>query len=221
MTPDQVRNLYDQQYADSYDQTFREGPIAASMTKSEKKILKLLLSKGGPWLDVGCGTGFSLAQFPHIERTGLDLSPAMLKKARAANQTANFIEGNFLDPRPEWNGRFRLVTCMWYAYALLDSVREIECAIDNMADWTTDTGFLFVPVCDPRAFGTFPERQPWWGGADEVQITAVVWNYTDSHQHLNLVSPTLEVMRGMLRNRFHTVTDISYEITALLAADKK
>ena len=191
------------------------------MTKSEKKILKLLLGKGGPWLDVGCGTGYFLSQFPHIERTGLDLSPAMLKKARDANQTAAFIEGNFLDPRQELNGRFRLVTCMWYAYALVDSIREIERAINNMADWTSNSGCLFVPICDPRAFGTFPERQPWWDNADEVQITAVVWNYTDTHQHRNLVSPTLETMREMLRKRFRTVTDIPYEMTALLAADKR
>lgn len=220
MTPDEIRSLYDEQYADSYNRTFRDGPIAAPMTKNEKKILKLLLGKGGPWLDVGCGTGYFLAQFPHIERTGLDLSPAMLTQARAANRTANFIEGNFLDPRPDLNGRFRLVTCMWYAYALVDSIREIERAIDNMADWTSNTGYLFVPVCDPRAFGSFPERQPWWDSA-EVQVTAVVWNYTDTHQHRHLVSPTLETMREMLRKRFHTVTDIPYEMTALLAADKK
>jgi len=223
MTPEQVRALYDQRYAETYDATFREGSTASPLTKHERSILKLLLDKGGPWLDVGCGTGYFLKQFPHIERTGLDLSPAMLRIAQKANPSATLVGGNFLEPHPQWNGKFRVVTCMWYAYTLVDSIRDVEVAINNMADWTSTDGFLFVPVCDPHSFvGEFPDSQPWWDAKSSVRVTGVTWNFEQpGKNHVHLVSPTTEVMREMLSRRFHSVTKISYETVAFLAKHKR
>jgi SAM-dependent methyltransferase len=223
MNPKEIQDLYDQSYADSYDATFRKSPLAASMTTSEKKILTALLEKGGPWLDVGCGTGYLLAQFPEVERVGLDLSPAMLAKAKTVNPTAHFVQGSFLDPRPEWAAKFRVVTSMWYAYALVDSIREVESAINHMADWTSDDGFLFMPACDPRAFvGDFPERQPWWGATATVRVTGVIWSYEEGDKtHVHLISPTLDVLKEILGQRFSTVTVVTYEMLGLLATNKR
>ena len=223
MNPKEIQDLYDQSYADSYDATFRKSPLAASMTTSEKKILTALLEKGGPWLDVGCGTGYLLAQFPEVERVGLDLSPAMLAKAKTANPTAHFIQGSFLDPRPEWAAKFRVVTSMWYAYALVDSIREVESAINHMADWTSDDGIFFIPVGDPHAFAQFPVEQQWpLGNNAKVKITGLSWDFIEEGKyHRNVIYPTLEVMQEMLAKRFNKVTFISYDSPAFLATKKR
>jgi SAM-dependent methyltransferase len=60
--------------------------------------------QGCSLLDVGCGTG---EFFAHLQRrgiacayTGLDLSPAMIRRARERFPGADFIEGNAVDALP-------------------------------------------------------------------------------------------------------------------------
>ena len=53
----------------------------------ERQRIKLLqryaaARPGDHVLEVGCGAGHVLAAFPGVQRTGIDLSPAMLKRAR-------------------------------------------------------------------------------------------------------------------------------------------
>jgi SAM-dependent methyltransferase len=225
MTPQEVKKLYDDEYAQAYDATYRTHPLSIQTTANEAIILKTLLKEGGPWLDAGCGTGYFLARFPNIDRVGLDISPAMLALAREANPSAVLIEGNFLDDRQEWHNHFRVVSCMWYAYSLVESLRDVEKALNNFAAWTAPEGRLFIPVCDPRAFvGNFPARLPWWG-TDEVRVTGVTWEYEQSNgkKHTNLISPTFEVLEKILHERFEEVRAVRYPEDALsiLASKKK
>src|SRR5690606_1984893 len=97
------------------------------------------------WLDVGCGTGWFLSQFPGPERGGLDLSPSMLERARANNPDAAFFrEGDIRDDVPEWHDRFTFVSSTGQAWGYVDSMRDVERAAHNMARWTAPDGVLFV-----------------------------------------------------------------------------
>lgn len=226
MTPDEIRDTYDKHYAANYNTAFRDHPLSGKLSENETRILGLLLDDGGPWLDVGCGNGYLLSRFPHIERLGLDISPAMLAEARKANPTAQFVEGDFLANRPEWQRRFQVVTCFGHAYGLVNSIQDIERLLNNMADWTSENGRLFLAVSDPRDFaGNFPEQQNWWDNA-VVRITSITWDYkertlTGDKIHRHVISPTLSVLKDMLELRFTSVTEVRYGMPGLLATKKK
>ena len=84
MTRDEIIRLYDEDYASTYEEQFLLSPLTKADTKFETDLLREFLKPGVTWLDVACGTGYFLRQFPEVERAGLDLSPAMLQRARTA-----------------------------------------------------------------------------------------------------------------------------------------
>jgi ubiquinone/menaquinone biosynthesis C-methylase UbiE len=123
----QVLTTYDEQYARTYDERFILSEHYRSKNEFEVEVLTELLQDGGHWLDVACGTGYFLSRFPGVPRAGLDISPAMLARAREANPDALFFrEGDFTEDVPEWHGQWDLVTCMWYAYGMVESLAEVD-----------------------------------------------------------------------------------------------
>src|SRR5436190_1549387 len=133
MKKNQVLDTYDKAYAAAYDQKFHGSAASAR----EIEIVRELLG-AGPWLDVACGTGYVLGHFPAVPRAGLDVSAAMLELARHANPDALVLrEGSFLDDIEEWHAQWGLVTCMWYAYCLVESVSQVERVIANLGRWTS------------------------------------------------------------------------------------
>ena len=88
MDKNNVLGIYDEAYAQEYNQKFLLNDWFASDVEFEREIISKLLSEIGEnarWLDVACGTGYFLSHFPNAERAGLDISPAMLKLAKQAN----------------------------------------------------------------------------------------------------------------------------------------
>src|SRR5688572_6663998 len=117
MRRDEVLALYDRDYAGTYDQRFIFAEHTAPNARRELELIgELLAADGASWLDIGCGTGWFLAQFPGVKRAGLDLSAAMLELARERSPDADFRQGDFREPVPEWQGAWSLVSCMWAAY---------------------------------------------------------------------------------------------------------
>ena len=64
MKHDEVQRLYNRQYANSNDDRFLHSAIAKPDSEFEIETLRNLLTNGGPWLDVACGTGLFLSKFP-------------------------------------------------------------------------------------------------------------------------------------------------------------
>lgn len=74
---DVVKVAY-RRWAPVYDHTF--GKVS---TEGRKSAARYLNRRKGSVLEVGVGTGLALADYaPHLEVTGIDLSPEMLEKAR-------------------------------------------------------------------------------------------------------------------------------------------
>src|SRR5437870_2892006 len=114
MNRDEIVQLYDDAYAATYEEEFLLSPLARSDTLHELELLRGFLRPGVSWLDVACGTGYFLRHFPRTERTGFDLSPAMLRVAREGNPDIVLLERDFREPVPAWRNRWGLVSCMWY-----------------------------------------------------------------------------------------------------------
>lgn len=217
MKREQVLDTYDEGYAATYNGRFllNKGQVALD---HEIEIVRHLLVPGGRWLDVGCGTGYVLSRFPGVPRAGLDLAPAMLKLAAQANPDALFLrEGDFLDDMPEWYGQWALVTSMWYAYCLVESMAEVERVVKNLARWTSDDGACFVPLCDPALLAAdvhLPYRTVERSHGGTMMITGVTWTWIEESgkQHQNLVAPQIEHMVTMFKESFGVVEVIEYPL---------
>jgi len=211
----QALGIYDEEYAAAYDDKFSSKKYRVG-SDNEAEIVKKLLAPGRQWLDVGCGTGYLLGRFPGVPRAGLDLSPAMLNVARQANPDALFFrQGDFVDDVPEWKGRWGLVTSMWYAYCLVESLSEVERVVENLAHWTSDDGVCFVPLCDPALLGhgvrlPYINPNPLHGGS--VTITGVTWTWREDSGtlHKNMIAPQLDYMVALFEQHFQVTEIIEY-----------
>jgi SAM-dependent methyltransferase len=218
MKPQDVIKLYGPEYVRTYDEKFLHSDLARQDAEFEYETLKKLLdepTEGPPrtWLDVACGTGYFLSRFPHIKREGLDLSPAMIERARERNPGIPLHQGNVLDLRPQWEDKWDVVSCMWYAYTLLDTVAQVKQLIENLATWTSVRGACFLPLCDPSLVAgvSLPyQPQSLWPG--QIVITGITWSYIEgpSERHENLIAPQLPYLVEMFDKHFETIEIIPY-----------
>lgn len=214
MKPNDVKRLYDADYASSYEAKFLTSEVNYPDTEFELKLVGELLPSDAEWLDVACGTGYFLKAFPHMRRMGADLSPAMLERARSENPGVEFHEHDFRMARPEWVDRFGLVSCMWYAYTLVDTIQEIDQVVANLAAWTRADGTCFVPLADPRLISRcnlpyhIQDRNP-----GQVVVTGILWSFSEAdgtkvHQHL--VTPQVEYMTASFGRFFEDIRIVIY-----------
>lgn len=233
-----VSKIYDEDYAEEYNQKFLLNDWSKHNADFEQETIRTLLSEigeGAKWLDVACGTGYFLSRFPNVERAGLDISPAMLKVAKQANPNALFVQGDYRDKRPQWEEKWDLVSCLWWAYCYVESLSELETVIGNFAYWTSERGVCFLPVCEPEEIGTGELKLPYicsnlGGNGGTVQFEGVIWSWIDEEsgkRHLNLLAPQLEYMLSLFKKYFEQVEVVKYPLfkgarrKAIVAGSKK
>jgi SAM-dependent methyltransferase len=215
MRRDEVLALYDADYAGAYDQRFLLADHSAPNARRELELIAgLLAADGASWLDVGCGTGWFLAQFPGVKRAGLDLSAAMLELARERSPEADFRQGDFREPVPEWRGAWSLVSCMWAAYAYVDAIGEVETLVANMREWTAPGGSMLIPIIDLpdlRNFDVTYRESTYFSG--EVWVNGVIWSWTDEISgklHRNLLAPHTDQFIEWLAPWFEEIRVVPY-----------
>ncbi len=232
-----IHEIYDQNYAQNYNQRFLLNDLSKIDADFERETIAQLLDEIGDnprWLDVACGTGYFLGCFPEVERAGLDISPAMLETARQANPNIPLIQGDYRDKRPEWEGKWDLVSCMWWAYCYVKSLAEFETVVENFVSWTSDRGICFVPIFHPSELGSGEIKLPYTseGRADGVgvyQFEGIIWSWIEkdrTKQHLNLIAPHPEYMITLFERYFEQVEIVKYpqherQRMALVARQKK
>jgi SAM-dependent methyltransferase len=217
MKKEDVWKIYDSNYASEYNERYLLNPFSKTSSVTELSVLKQLLNKDTKWLDLGCGTGYFLSEFPGIQRAGLDISPKMLETAREANPDALFFkEGDFREDNPEWNNEWSLITCMWGAYCYVDSVGEVEKIVENIVNWTKTGGSIFLPVLDIEDLrpNTGIKYEHFFEGvyAGTIAITSVTWSWQEIngkfHQHL--VSPPAQHFGRLMQPYFDNIEVVRY-----------
>jgi SAM-dependent methyltransferase len=231
----EIINLYDREYAETYDATFLLGKNFRECTLHELELIGGFLGVAKSWLDVACGTGYFLSHFPNIERCGLDLSPAMLEQARQANPGVAFIQGDYRVDISDWHGRWDFVSCMWYAYCYAGSLADVETLIRNLASWTAPRGTCFLPICNPDVLckTKVPYRPPADSPEGRLEIPAIVWNWIDEpsgRRHDGLIAPHIDHLATLFESFFREVevyhypqfeADCLQSRSALIARDKR
>lgn len=198
MEQEQTRALYGSHYAAVYDSLWEENPAWQPEARLHVEWLDRCIDPAVRWLDVGCGTGWILSQFPGIMRAGVDLSPAMLARARAANPDAlEFHEADIRVDRPDWFGAWDLVSSTGHAWCYVSSIDEVAAVAENMARWAAPTGTVFVQPPDLVDLTGHQIDYDFVGGPRQdsgLSITGVIWNYYDEGGvHENMVWPSLDV----------------------------
>lgn len=215
MKTEDVVDLYDEGYAAAYDSRFLLLPWAQQSSEFELSVIKEELGDQGSYLDVGCGTGWFLSQFPGRDRAGLDISPAMIDKARSVNPDAELRQGNFLEDQPDWRDRWDLISCMWFAYCYVETVDDVGRLIANTARWATPTGGVLLPVCDTKALGldphhltNFPYKSVVGHFGGLMKFTSITWTWDEPGSgkfHGHLVSPHIEHLIELFSEHFNEV----------------
>ena len=212
-----VVNTYNEAYATAYNERYLLSPWAKHGVDFEVEIIREHIGDG-PWLDVGCGTGWVLSQFPEVERAGLDLSPDMLNQARAANPGVDFTQGDFTHDIEAFHHRWSLVTCMWMAYCYLESMPEVEALVANMARWTAPGGSAFIPsVIDledlrPHVQVPYEDYPEVWGG--RIAVTGYNWTWEEPGGNVNENMMAVHVGHfvRLLEPHFEKVEVVQYPI---------
>ena len=238
MNKSNVNKIYDRNYAQNYDRRFLLNDRSKIDTDFEQETIAQLLNEIGEnprWLDVACGTGYFLSCFPEIERSGLDISPAMLETARQANPNIPLVRGDYRDKQLQWEGKWDLVSCMWLAYGYVESLSEFDRVVENFANWTSDRGICFVPFTAPQELATGELHIPYecknlYNDAGFIRFEGVLWTWVDEEmekQHISMLAPQLEYMLALFGRYFEKVEVIEYppiqgaRRKALVARQKK
>ena len=124
----------------------------------------------------------------------------MLARARTADPDVDLLEGSFLDPHPELEDRFDIVSCLWFAYCYVDTIDDIDVVVEHLARWTAPGGTCVVQICDAEdvANGLVlpyedPET-PIFGGSLFIDTVLWTWVEPDGTRHEHLVAPHLQSM---------------------------
>lgn len=197
MEPDDARALYGTHYAEVYDGLWQENPLWAPEAEHYLESFRQVLDPGDRWLDVGCGTGWFLSRFPGVRRAGVDLSPAMIERAKAANPDAEFFhEGDIRDDVDAWHGAFDLVSSTGQAWCYVDRLSDIEQVAGNMARWTSPQGRVLLQGPGIRDLTGLPVAEHFDQVApprDPVSLTAVTWSFRDdAGLHENMIWPSFD-----------------------------
>jgi len=192
MNRDEVLAVYgEDDFAEAYDERFLLSPWPKHGADAEVAMLAdLFATFDDPrWVDLCCGTGYFLSQFPDVERGGLDLSPAMLAQAQVANDGVTFRNADVCVDIAEWHGQWSVVSCMWMAYCYLESMPEVEQLVANMVSYTAEGGAVFLPsVIDledlrPHTQIPYEEFPDVWGG--RIAVTGYNWTWEEPNGNVN------------------------------------
>ena len=143
------QDIYDDFYAEIYDY------LVFNSLKDEYEVGEII-NKTSPSsqskvLDIGCGTGHHVAELASrsIDTIGIDLSPAMIKKAKENFPNYNFKVADALNSNAFESNKFTHILCMYFTIYYF---KDKEPFFKNCFNWLHPGGYLLVHLVDRDKF---------------------------------------------------------------------
>lgn len=141
--------LYDDFYVDIYDQLvynklkddFEIGEVVNQTTPSSESII----------LDIGSGTGHHVGSLAEkgYKVTGIDISQAMVNKAKANYPSLNFLQGDINRATQFKHNSYTHILCMYFTIYYL---KHKERFLQNCFNWLMPGGYLVIHLVDRNYF---------------------------------------------------------------------
>ena len=142
-------DIYDEFYVSVYDDLvhnygknhFEVGEITKIEPPTDSSSL----------LDIGSGTGHHVDAFTKkgIKAIGIDISKAMVDKAKENYPNSEFKQGDVMDTMIFTSGSFSHITCLYFTiYYMKDKMRFFS----NCMQWLIPGGFLILHLVDRDKF---------------------------------------------------------------------
>lgn len=136
-------NVYDYLVFNSIKNDYEIGTILNNTMPNEKSVIA----------DIGCGTGHQVSDLSsrNLNITGVDISPAMIKKAIDEHPyiSHNFKVGDGLDGHLFQSNSLTHILCLYFTiYYMKDKMRFFY----NCMNWLMPGGYLIVHLVDKHKF---------------------------------------------------------------------
>lgn len=141
--------VYDEFYATIYDHlvfnNFKDdyeiGEIINKTTPSSQSTI----------LDVGCGTGHHVDKLAKndLKVIGIDISPSMIKEAKANYPQYDFKVGDVLNTSEFSNNSFTHILCLYFTIYYFEDKDQF---FNNCMEWLMPGGYLVLHLVDRKKF---------------------------------------------------------------------
>lgn len=143
------KDIYDDFYVSVYDDlmhnvgknNFEIGEITQVEPEPDNSTL----------LDIGSGTGHHVAAFAQkgIKATGVDISQAMVKKAKENYPEGDFRQGDVMDTLLFTPSSYSHITCLYFTIYYIEDKKRF---FSNCMEWLLPGGFLILHLVDRENF---------------------------------------------------------------------
>jgi ubiquinone/menaquinone biosynthesis C-methylase UbiE len=101
--------------------------------------------------DIGCGTGHHVANISakNLNVVGIDISEAMIKKAKTQYPNSNFMVGDALNTSLFKMHSLTHILCLYFTIYFFQDKRKF---FDNCMNWLMNGGYLIVHLVDRESF---------------------------------------------------------------------
>ncbi len=224
--PNAPTEIYGQHYSQDYAALFIDHPYWAPKLQFNAAALSRLLRPLGNWLDACCGQGWHLAQFPHHQRMGIDLSSAQLDRARVLNPGVQFIQADLAEYEFPEQQRFDVVSSFWSSYSYLPDEDAIRAVVEKLIRWTAPGGTLYLELTSPEMLAEFNQSEFAVDTGSRVNLQTpdgVRWLFYDPGGVHRLVSPHLEFFVELIEPHFAAInhSTVIRTIRQLIAQQKQ
>lgn len=178
--------------------------------EADRAYLRFLIPEGAEVLEIGCGTGDTLADLRPARGVGIDLSPATIAAARARHPHLEFHAGNAEDPAEleAIQGRFSHILLSG-TIGFLDDIEETLRLLHRFATPQTRIvvsyharGWEPVLWAAERLGGRMPQGQQNWLSTDDIVNLLDLAGWEPVRREWRQLIPKRLLGLGTLVNRY-------------------